>query len=138
VGFGAFTAEEGFGETCGCVVRTLAFSDGSTLVLDEDPVSFTGPGGSGSSHAPGTSGAPWPVRLFLDRRRRHRNIRRSDRQWNRRLPRRGAGRLGDAQRQHHDPLIISASRERTARAITCVVRDPELVRHSGSRRRGRG
>ncbi len=37
------------------MVRTLTFSDGSTLVLDEDPASFTGPGGSGSSHAPPTS-----------------------------------------------------------------------------------
>jgi hypothetical protein len=53
--FGAFTTEFAFDENCGCVVRTLTFSDGSTLVLGEDPVSFTGPGGSGSSHMPGFS-----------------------------------------------------------------------------------
>jgi hypothetical protein len=54
-GFGAFTTEFSFDDTCGCVVRTLTFADGSTLVLDENGPSFTAPGGSGSSHAPGTS-----------------------------------------------------------------------------------
>jgi hypothetical protein len=54
-GFGAFTTQFGFDENCPCVFRTLTFSDGSTLVLDEEFASFTGPGGSGSSHAPGTS-----------------------------------------------------------------------------------
>jgi hypothetical protein len=54
-GFGAFTTELAFDETCPCVVRTLTFSDGSTLVLDEDLVSFTGPGASSSSNAPGSS-----------------------------------------------------------------------------------
>lgn len=51
----AFTTEQTFDEICGCVVRTLTFSDGSTLVLDEEFVSFTGPGNSGSSNAPPTS-----------------------------------------------------------------------------------
>jgi hypothetical protein len=54
-GLGSFTTAEDFDDECGCIVRTLTFSDGSTLVLDEDFVSFTGPGGSASSHAPGTS-----------------------------------------------------------------------------------
>jgi hypothetical protein len=53
-GFGAFTTQFGGGD-CDCVVRTLTFSDGSTLVLDEDPVSFPQPGGSGSAPAPNSS-----------------------------------------------------------------------------------
>jgi hypothetical protein len=51
-GFGAFTTDVAFDENCPCVVRTLTCSDGGTLVFDEDFVSLTGPGGSGSSHAP--------------------------------------------------------------------------------------
>jgi hypothetical protein len=54
-GFGTFTTQFGGGDTCDCVVRTLTFSDGSTLALDEDLVSITGPGASGSSNAPGSS-----------------------------------------------------------------------------------
>jgi hypothetical protein len=54
-GFGAFTIETTFDDTCGCRLNTITFSDGSTLVLDEDFVSFTGPGQSASSHAPGSS-----------------------------------------------------------------------------------
>ncbi len=54
-GLGAFTTENTFDENCGCVFRTLTFSDGSTLALDETFVSFTGPGRSGSSRAPDTS-----------------------------------------------------------------------------------
>jgi hypothetical protein len=50
-GFGAFTTEFG-GGSCDCVIRTLTFSDGSTLLLDEDFVSSTSPGNSGSSNAP--------------------------------------------------------------------------------------
>jgi hypothetical protein len=67
-GFGAFTIETTFDDTCGCRVNAITFSDGSTLVLDEDFVSFTGPGGSASSHAPdfseghpGTFGFSWTV-----------------------------------------------------------------------------
>lgn len=53
-GFGAFTTQFG-GVDCDCVVRTLTFTDGSTLVVDEDPFSFTQPGGSGSAPAPKSS-----------------------------------------------------------------------------------
>jgi hypothetical protein len=51
-GLGAFSTELAFDDGCGCLVRTLMLADGSTLLLDEDVVSFTGPGGSASSHAP--------------------------------------------------------------------------------------
>jgi hypothetical protein len=54
-GFGAFTIETTFDDTCGCRVNTITVSDGSMLVLDEDFVSFIGPGMSASSHAPGLS-----------------------------------------------------------------------------------
>lgn len=54
-GYGAFTTVFGFDEDCGCLFRTLTFSDGSTLTLDEEFFSFTGPGASGSSNAPNTS-----------------------------------------------------------------------------------
>jgi hypothetical protein len=58
-GFGTFTDERVFDPASGTVLRTLTFSDGSTLTLDEDLVSFTGPGGSGSSHAgPNSEGHP--------------------------------------------------------------------------------
>jgi hypothetical protein len=67
-GLGVFSTELAFDDSCGCLVRTLTFSDGSTLLLDEDVVSFTGPGGSASSHAPrwseghpGTFGFSWTV-----------------------------------------------------------------------------
>jgi hypothetical protein len=55
VGFGAITIETTFDDTCDCRVNTITVSDRSTLVLDEDFASFTGPGGSGSSHAPDSS-----------------------------------------------------------------------------------
>ena len=54
-GLGAFTIERAFDEDCGCVVQALTFADGSMLFLDEDFLSFTGPGQSTSSHAPNTS-----------------------------------------------------------------------------------
>ncbi len=54
-GLGAFATELTFDDNCGCLVRTLTFSDGSTLVFDQTFPSFTARGGSGSSHAPGTS-----------------------------------------------------------------------------------
>lgn len=54
-GLGMFSTEFAFDNSCGCLVRTLTFSDGSTLLLDEDIVSFTGPGNSASSQAPGSS-----------------------------------------------------------------------------------
>jgi hypothetical protein len=52
---GAFSTELTFDENCGCVIRTLTFSDASTLMLDESLSSFTAAGGSGSSKAPGRS-----------------------------------------------------------------------------------
>jgi hypothetical protein len=54
-GLGAFTIQRTFEEDCGCVVQTLTFADGNTLTLDEDFLSFTEPGQSASSHAPGSS-----------------------------------------------------------------------------------
>ncbi len=54
-GLGPFTIAATFDDTCGCRVETITVSDGSTLVLDEDFVSFTGPGGSASSNAPPSS-----------------------------------------------------------------------------------
>jgi hypothetical protein len=67
-GLGAFTIATSFDDACGCRVNTLTLSDGSTLVFDEDFISFTGPGGSASSHAPdsseghpGTFGFSWTV-----------------------------------------------------------------------------
>jgi hypothetical protein len=51
----AFSTEFAFDDSCGCFVRTLTFPDASTLLLDENFVSFTGPGGSASSHAPGSA-----------------------------------------------------------------------------------
>lgn len=54
-GFGGLTTEYGYDPICDCVPRTLTFSDGSTLVLDEDGPAGTGPGGSGSSNAAGRS-----------------------------------------------------------------------------------
>lgn len=50
-GFGAFTTELTFDQSCECVVTTLTFSDGSALVLDEDFLSITAPGAS-LSHMP--------------------------------------------------------------------------------------
>jgi hypothetical protein len=52
-GLGSFTTEVVFDPTG--AIRTLAFSDGSTLVFDEAFVSFQGPGASGSSNASGMS-----------------------------------------------------------------------------------
>lgn len=59
-GLGAFTTDKTFDETCGCVVRTLTFSDGSTLALIETFVSLTGPGNSGpnSHESPTSEGNP--------------------------------------------------------------------------------
>jgi hypothetical protein len=59
-GLGAFTTEKTFDESCGCVVRTLTFSDGSTLALIETFVSLTGPGNSGpnSHESPKSEGNP--------------------------------------------------------------------------------
>lgn len=67
-GLGAFTIETTFDDTCGCRVNTITVSDGSTLVLDENFISFTGPGRSASSQAassseghPGTFAFSWTV-----------------------------------------------------------------------------
>ena len=59
-GFGGFTTERTFDESCGCIVRTLTFSDGSTLALTETLVSLTGPGNSGpnSHESPTAEGNP--------------------------------------------------------------------------------
>lgn len=63
-GLGAFTIQATFDDTCGCIVRTLDFSDGSTLVLDEIGTGFTDPGNSGSSNAsPKSDGHPGSHRL---------------------------------------------------------------------------
>ena len=67
-GLGAFTIQTTFDNTCGCRVNTITFSDQSTLVLDENLTSFTGPGKSASSQAapsseghPGTFAFSWTV-----------------------------------------------------------------------------
>lgn len=59
-GLGAFTTERAFDDSCGCIVRTLTFSDGSTLALNETFVSLTGPGNSGpnSHESPKAEGNP--------------------------------------------------------------------------------
>lgn len=58
-GLGAFTIQAAFDDSCGCVVRTLDFSDGSTLGLTEIGAGFTTPGNSGSSNAsPNSEGHP--------------------------------------------------------------------------------
>lgn len=59
-GLGAFTTDKTFDESCGCVVRTLTFADGSTLALNETFVSLTGPGNSGpnSHESPRSQGNP--------------------------------------------------------------------------------
>jgi hypothetical protein len=49
-GVGSFTTEVVFDPNVGAV-RTLTFTDGSTLLFDEAFVSFRGPGASGSSNA---------------------------------------------------------------------------------------
>jgi hypothetical protein len=57
---GAISTERSFDESCGCVVRTLTFADGSTLALIETFVSLTGPGNSGpnSHESPKAQGNP--------------------------------------------------------------------------------
>ncbi len=66
-------------DACGpnCAVRTIAFDDGSTLVIQESIVGVISPGGSSAAGA----NAPRFPGDHANDRRRHREVRRRDRQW---------------------------------------------------------